>query len=75
MDCLYSSIIVIVSAVERLLPHLQFLPQIFDVVVALFFVHVADVEGHLVLAFLCVDLDVLQPKVVAADLVHEVSPV
>lgn len=75
MDCLYSSIIVIVSAVQRLLPHLQLLPQVFDMVVTLFFVHVADVEGYLILAFLCVDFNMLQPKVVVADLVHEVGPV
>lgn len=72
---MHQSIIVIVPAVERLLPHLQLPPEVFDVVVTLLLVHVADVNGDLVLALLRVDLHVLQPQVVVADLVHEVGAV
>lgn len=69
------SIIIVFSPVECLFAHLQLLPEVFDVVVALLFVHVADVQRHLVLPLLLVHLHVLQLQVVVTDLVHQVVAV
>lgn len=70
MDC-WS--IIIFPAIQSLLPHLEFLSQVLDMVTAFFLIHVTDVNAHLVLSLFLVHLHVLQLEVVVTDFIHEVG--